>query len=251
MAIILLIILSTQNTYAQGEVDSVKLIQLNSYSSFGVSLNSNGLGFDYKFIKYLDYKFNRPFSVELITIRHPKEEKITNSAYAVSRGYVFGKTNAFLGIRAGSGIEKRIVEKTDPGSIGIYFSTVGGISLGLLKPIYYQIIYPTGPYTFELHDELFNPETHTTDNIYSRSSFFTGINQTRLIPGIFAKAGFCFDYGKRSSILNRIELGSTVDVFFNKIELMALSSSSRFFFSLFASYRFGVGKPVKPTVRAD
>lgn len=229
---------------AQGQLDSIALVVNYNYSTGSIKLSTGGIGVSYRYLKYKSFKEFRPFDIEVSALKHPKEERITNRTYSVSKSYVYGKLNDFFTLRISSGSELRLVEKSEPGSIGVYLASFAGISVGFQKPIYYQIIYPTGPYSFDLHDELFDVERHTTDNIYSRSSFFKGITDTKLVPGVYFKSSVCFNYGRKDNVLNRIEVGAQLEAFLRKVELMALQKNQQIFLSIFASYRIGVGTPL-------
>lgn len=227
-------------TIAQGQIDSVRIVSYNSFHTLLVQVHTNGYSLGYGFLKYKDYRTRVLYHTEIFNLIHPKEDRITNRSYSVSKSYVYGKVNSFLGIRMGYGLDRRLVEKSESGSIGISVISSAGAIFGFQKPIYYQIIYPLTPYSFELHDELFDPETHTPDNIYSKSSFFKGIADTKLVPGLFLQSAFSFDYGRSNDFLNRLEVGVMLQAYLKKIEIMAVAPNSQLFGSFFISYRFGI-----------
>ena len=76
--------------------------------------------------------------------------------------------------------------------------------------------------------------------IYSKAAFTKGLDETKLLPGLYAKGGFNFEYSKQDKILHAIELGAQINVFPKKIPIMATASNKAIFFSLFVSYRFGI-----------
>lgn len=225
---------------AQGQLDSVKILTFNSFHTLAVQLHTNGYSLGYGFLKHKNYRTKTLFHTEVFNVIHPKEDRITNRTYSVSKSYVYGKINSFLGAKVGYGFDKRLVEKSEKGSIGVSLNSTAGVIIGIQKPIYYQIIYPLTPYSFELHDELFDPENHTTDNIYSKSSFFKGMADIKLIPGLFLQSGFCFDYGSSNDFLNRLEFGVMLQAYLKKVEIMAVAPNSQIFGSLYIAYRFGV-----------
>ena len=77
-------------------------------------------------------------------------------------------------------------------------------------------------------------------DIYGKASFTKGLNETKIMPGLYAKAGFNFEYSKEDKIIHAIEIGGQINAFPKKIPIMAVSDNKSIFFSLFVSYRFGI-----------
>ena len=61
-----------------------------------------------------------------------------------------------------------------------------------------------------------------------------------MVPGLYAKGGFNFEYSKQDKIIHAIELGLQINAFPKEIPIMAGTDNNAIFFSLFLSYRFGV-----------
>ena len=143
-------------------------------------------------------------------------------------------------LRGSIGRQHEIFKKEDLGGVAIrYFYTAGPV-ISFAKPIYYKILVPVNQYEFEIKEEKFDIKTLDPSMIYSKSAFTKGLGETKLLPGIFAKGGFNFEYSKQDKIIHAIELGAQIDLFPKKIPIMATTSNKAIFFSLFASYRFGV-----------
>jgi hypothetical protein len=77
-------------------------------------------------------------------------------------------------------------------------------------------------------------------DIYSKAPFTKGLSETKILPGLFAKVGFNFEYSKEDKIIHAVEIGGQINVFPKKIPIMASSDNKAIFFSLFVSYRFGM-----------
>ncbi|MCX6321321.1 MAG: hypothetical protein NTX93_05865, partial [Bacteroidia bacterium] len=133
-------------------------------------------------------------------------------------------------------------KKADLGGIAIRYFYSAGPVLALYKPNYYQIPYPVdtiqGIIILKFEDEKFN--SLNWDRIYSRASFTKGLNETKVLPGLFVKGGFNFEYSKEDKIIHAIEVGAQINAFPKKIPIMASSDNKSIFFSLFVSYRFGM-----------
>jgi hypothetical protein len=238
------------NGYSQGEIDQQDKVFFRNERSFSGSLNSNGWGANYRYAKRLSAFSSIVFDVDLASIRHPKEIKI-QSLYlgGWGRSHVFGKANEAFSIRGGTGYQKELFSKFDQGGISIRFFTVGGVSLALLKPVYFQKITKfnylqtsAGVYAIpeEWESSLFDPAYMVDDSyIRDRESFFKGLGETTFLPGVFARAGLCFEYGNEDRLIHALEGGLQIEGFLKKLPILATDDNSQLFLTLFVTYRFG------------
>ena len=67
-----------------------------------------------------------------------------------------------------------------------------------------------------------------------------GLNETKVIPGLYAKGGFNFEYSKEDKIIHAIEIGAQINAFPKEDTNYGSSDNKAIFFSLFVSYRFGM-----------
>jgi hypothetical protein len=245
----LVLISYSANLLAQGEIDEQKKILLRDERTFGLSLNSNGIGGDYKYAKRINAKNHNIYQIELMSLKHPKEIKITNNIYS-NKSFVFGKTNNFFVLKGVYGRQSEIYRKNDAGGISIRYNYSIGPTIGILKPIYYEVLYTTGvPWEFYSKIEKFNTSTHQSD-IYGRASFFKGFNELSLVPGISTKAGFTFEYSRIDKALHSIEIGIGMDLYPKEIPIMAIENNNFFFLNLYAGYRFGKVIDISEAARA-
>lgn len=238
------------SVFSQGEFDTQAKILYKNERSFGVFLNSNGLGGDYSFLERINARNHRIYQVEFLVLRHPKEIKITNSYYN-NKSFVFGKTNNFYEIKGQWGKQTEVYRKNDASGISVkYFYSIGP-TIGILKPIYYEILYTTGvPWDVYTKIEKFTPSVHQT-NIYGKASFFEGIGEISIIPGASAKFGFNFEYSKDNKKINALEIGVGADIFPKNIPIMAIETNQFFYLNLFAGYRFGKVIDVGEAAKAE
>lgn len=237
------ILFCTQAIFAQGELDTEeKKLVFKDEKTFAVLLNTNGYGLNYRFAKRLDGFRKRLYDIEFNIIKHPKEIKTQNPYFDTKqRRYIFGKTNSFFNVRIALGKQKEIYSKYDKGGLAIiYFYSVGAV-VGFLKPIYYEVLYPVDsiPYDYVIRTEKFNTSIHRVGDIYGKAPFTVGTNETKIIPGAFTKFGISFEYGKSDRIVHSIDVGASIEVYSQKIIMMATEQNSQILVSLFASYRFG------------
>ncbi len=233
---ILFTLIFTIRIFGQGEIDDEKKIFYRDERSFSASLNSNGISIGYRYAKRIDYRRKTIYEFEFAHIKDDKEVKVTTNTQQLSRSFVYGKLNNFFALRGGLGLQKEIFEKFDKGGISIRYFYSGGISIGMLKPIYYEV-WQQNPLTNVLEKRIMKFEEHTYPN--SRVTFFKGINELTLNPGLYAKGGFTFEFSKYDKVFHAIETGVMLDGFVKKVPIMYVENNNRFFITLFLSYRFG------------
>ncbi len=230
--------LSSKISLAQGELDLQPRLLYKNEKSGGIYLNSNGFGAGYRFGQRIDARLQNIYEIDFSIIKHPKEVKISNNFYS-NRSFVFGKENAFMELRGMIGRQNEIFRKNDRGGIAVRFFYTGGPAVGLLKPVYYEVLYLTSdPHEFYLKTEKYSSSINH-NVIYGRASFFKGVKEVSLVPGASVKTGFGFEYSKMDIVLHSIEAGVSMSAFVKKIPIMATERNDFLFLNLFISYRFG------------
>jgi hypothetical protein len=236
-----LFFISVAAVFGQGELDEQQKIFIRNERTFGLLLNTDGYAISYRKGNRIDFFNKRIYEIDLGTFRHPKELKLSNPYYDTPGSFVYGKENFVFFLRGGIGHQKELFRKNDLGGVAVRIFYSGGPALVAYKPIYYKILYPLSvPYEFEIKEEKFDILRHEPSMIYSRASFFKGFDDLKALPGIYAKGGFNFEYSKVDKIIHAIEIGAQINVFPAKIPIMATEDNKFLYFSLFASYRFGV-----------
>lgn len=226
----------------QGEVVKQKEINYYNSNSVGIKLTSNGWGPDYRFSWRYTRKARGLAEADLYFINDPKEIKLYNPFIDNQKKFVYGKINSFVNLHIGTGYQKEIFSKQDKNSIAIRYQITGGAVLGFEKPIYYRIVDSTvisgNTQTFYYSTQKFNMNIHNTSDIISREPFYKGINETQLKPGIYLRTAMNFEFSNRTMATNALEVGTIIEAYFSKIEILA-QNPHRFFFSMYCSYRFG------------
>jgi len=227
------------NLFAQGELDEQQKIFFRNERSFGILLNSDGVGISYREAKRTDFRNKQLLEIDAGTLRDPKEYK-QQSAYTQGGSYIYGKLNSTFYLRAGIGHQHELFKKADLGGIAVrYFYTAGPV-LAIYKPIYYKVLYTISANEYEVREEKFDASIAIPQDIYSRASFSKGLNEMKVMPGLYAKAGFNFEYSKEDKVIHAIEFGGQLNAFPKRIPIMAVYNNKALFFSLFVSYRFGI-----------
>ena len=233
--------------FAQGEIDEQQRLFYRNEHTLGIFLNSTGWGVGYRFGKRINYLNKRLYEIDFNNIKHPKEYKTTNPIFPNTKGFIFGKENLFVNLRAGYGFQHEMFRKIDRGGISIRRFYSFGASLGFYKPIYYELLVQVSHNAFNIKVDKFNENIHDPLDIYSRASFFKGFDEIKFVPGIYGKAGINFEYSKYDRLIHAVEIGLTLDAYPKKVPIMATEDNRQIFFSLFVSYRFG--KVVDPKMK--
>ncbi len=225
---------------SQGELDEQQKVFFRNERSFGVLLNSDGLGVSYREAKRINYLNKKLLEFDAGTLKHPREYKVSNLYTQATSTFVFGKLNSVFFLRGGIGRQHEIFSKEDFGGVAIRYFYSAGPVVAIYKPIYYRVMYVVSDYRYEIREEKFDVAIHTVNDIYSKAPFTKGLKETKVLPGLFLKGGFNFEYSKEDKLIHAIELGVQINAFPKEIPIMASPDNRAIFFSLFASYRFGI-----------
>lgn len=207
-------------------------------ASYGVYMHSNGgLGFGYRRGVHVTGKRKRMWEIESQNFKHPKEVKTTNSYYGNTKGYVYGKLNSVLLVRAGVGYQNALFQKWEKKNVEIRFSYFVGGTLGIAKPVYLEVKHGNNaspPVT-----ERYDPTTVKQEDIYGKSSFFTGISQTRIYPAGYAKFALSVEYADRYNLIKAVETGVVADVYPYAMPMMAYNPKQQVYASLYLKIIWG------------
>jgi hypothetical protein len=232
-------LLSTGSLMAQGEIDEQKRVMLRDERTFGIFLNSNGYGANYRYGYWRNAKNQFIIDADFGYVKHPKEVKTSISYDYSTHRYVYGKQNLFWELKGAAGWQKELYRKHDKTGISVRLFYSGGITLGFTKPIYYEV------YTFSSIGEATNKEFMKFDasihqtQIGGRGPFYMGFNELKVLPGLYGKTGFSFEYSQKDAIVHALEVGISLTVYPKEIVIMATEQNNFLFFNLNVGYRFG------------
>lgn len=224
----------------QAALDGTNLLY-RKFTSKSINVHSRGWGFNYRKGKHITGKTDGVYEFEFATIRHPKEVRVQNQfAGNNNRSYVLGKLNFLSTIRAGYGIQRVIYAKEVSGAIEVRFNNYLGLSIGLAKPVFLEVRQTSAdPLDNFPRSERYDPEIHRPINILGRSSFFKGIGQTAIHPGVYYKGSFSFDFAHDDDRIKCLEVGIVADYFIRPVPVMAYNPKTTFIFSVFLAYNWG------------
>lgn len=231
---------------AQNTVFEEKRTIYKKEEAFGALIHTRGWGLTYRYGKYTSGFTRKIYDIELVGMKHPKEIKSFTSAFDNSNGYVFGQLNSIIILRGGIGRHNTFVSKQSVRGISISSILCGGFSLAYAKPVYLEV-FKEREFNDDREYEVarYNPEKHNQFDILGSASYFRGFFNGTYYPGVFAKYALSFESSRQANRINALEVGAILDLYIQKIPMMANDFNKRYFFNLYVSLTFGAKKTVK------
>jgi len=238
--VISLFLVISSDSLAQESDDSPTIIY-NKQMAGGLDIHTNGFGAFFQLGKYRGVKNILLFNVDLVTMKHEKEVKSYNPVYEDSRSYVYGKLNNFYTLRPMIGKKRVLAQKERRSGVQVSYQWLVGPTIGITKPIYLEIGYPSIPYDY-LSVEKYNPEQHFFDDIYGRASGLRGVSELGIVPGGSFKFGLNFEYSNQKDRMKGLEVGAVLDFYWKKVPIMAeeyVDANRQYFLTLYLNLFFG------------
>ena len=235
--------------FAQGEIDHQQRVFFRNEWSLAPMINSNGFGANYRYGQRINAADKRLYEIDFAYFKDPKEQReYVRVRYSNAR-YVEGKTNLAFNFRFGYGKQHEKYRKHDRGGIAIRRFYNYGPSIALLKPMYYNIgLSETNALIPSEDPQRYDPGWNAGNVIVmSRASFFQGFNEIKVVPGLFGKFGYNFDFSSNDRVIHALEAGVIAEGFINKLDIMDFRSlnsentanNRQVFITIFLSYRIG------------
>lgn len=205
----------------------------------GLQLHTSGWGATFTYSKFNTFKKKDLWAVEFVSMKHGKEFKRTSVNDERAKGYYYGKLNTLSLLRLSKGTKVNIYEKLRDGGVEISFVYKYGVTLGLLKPVYLEVLKVTPSQQVAVVTERYDPVYHHVNNIYGRSSNLTGIGEITINPGINLKASFIFEFSEDRERIKNLELGIGLDAFYKRLPIMAMIENHFLYPTVFLNLQFG------------
>lgn len=208
-------------------------------SIFGFQLRTNGYGAFYEMGRMKTQRNAMLYSIEFDEIKHPKEDKLPNGTGGFSFGnpYIYGKINNFYQIQLGIGQQRILGQKGNKNGVAVSLVYKGGLSLGLLRPYYIQVDDNGSSRIIKYSAE--------TDSLFlfgyiiGGGGLGRGWGEMKFKPGIFAKTGLRFDFGRFNEVVSGVEVGVSADYYTSAIPIMLLQKDKQFFYQGHIAVMFG------------
>lgn len=236
--ILLIFVFTSSALYSQEEEKSEAKMLYKKIVYGGVNIATNGWGITLNYGWQKNYKYRHVVGFTAANIKHEKEVKSFSPYYEDAKGFFYGKLNSLVSFRPHFGGQVLMFNRLREKGVEISFMWSAGLSLTLVKPVYLEVRKFEGSQQV-LVKERYDPAIHNRENIYGRAGWFNGFGESNFNPGMFAKAGFFFDFASKHSKIFGVEFGASLDAYFMKVDVMHASPSRNFFPSLYANVLFG------------
>lgn len=160
--------------------------------------------------------------------------------YGTGRRYKYGMLNSFCILRAGYGGLWILNDKPYWGGVQVSVSYQGGFSLGLAFPQYVNVLYDTAGQDIRLERlDPDNPRHKDISYILERGPVLKGLSGMRPYPGIYAKIGMNFEFGRSQERSHTLGIGVIYDCYFTRIPIMMEKKNPFGFLNFYIEYKFG------------
>jgi hypothetical protein len=202
---------------------------------WGINKNTNsGLigGVVLKYSYAMNEKTFQTYGMELINVKHPKEYRYISQ---YGNPFVWAKKNYLYAIRFQYGRDYLMFKKAPQQGVQINGSWAAGPTLGVVAP--YYVKYATGPSTFTV--EPFDPARHSFGGILGTGRLFQGLGQSKIQPGLNAKAAINFEFGTFKSNVTGFEIGVLMEAYTKEIIIIPTATNRAVFTSAFFTLYYG------------
>jgi hypothetical protein len=227
-----------------------------SYSKefiYGINFNTQGGligGASVRSTRVLDDRLLRFWSIEGVMLKNAKEERINT---AVGGSYIDRKTNYAFVLRPSFGMQRILFRKAADAGVQVNGLLSVGPSIGLLMPYYisYDRTFARTQVpnlaTDEIVNEQYDPLKHTFQPaILDHGPLFSGISDTKVVPGFHVRGGLSFEYGRYRDAVTGLEVGVLVEAFTKRMVILSPYSrpedqavNRQFFPSVYLTLYFG------------
>lgn len=228
------------NAVGQNEDFGESRLFYRSNVSGGAGLHTRGFDAGIRRGYRIDGYRNFLMSMELSTMKHYKEVKQLAQEIGTLKRYTYGKLNSLFIVRPSFGMQKILFTKDAKKGVEIAYNWMVGASLGLVKPIYLIIADPSiSTPNYERSTVAYDPEKHYPGNIVGKASYFRGISDMKVYPGLHAKFGFMFEFAPDDELIRSVETGVAIDAYHKKVPMMAYATNQQVFLTYYLNFYIG------------
>jgi len=218
--------------------------------SGGIEVHTSGWGFFMNVNHRDELRKKSMWQFEFMQIHSPKEVKQTIDfglaffGFNSPKPFVYGKQNNLYLLNVTYGKQFMLAEKAEKSGVELGLNILGGLSLGMLKPYYLNVLYPVdNSNTYTIKAIRYTPETAEKFldwfSIYGGAGFTYGLDEIKFLPGIHLKSGLNFDWAQNDDAIKALEVGVMIDAYYKKVPIMILDDNAQFIPNLYLSLQFG------------
>ena len=197
---------------------------------FGINFNTQGGllgGASIRSARVLDDRTLRFWMLEGVMLKNAKEQRVTNPY--VGGSYIASKTNYGFVLRPSVGLQRVLFRKAADAGVQVNLLGSVGPSFGLLMPYYisYDRTFAVGQAQYNLStDEIVNEQYDRTKHnvelaILDHGPLFSGIGQTKVVPGAHLRGALSFEYGRYRDAVAGLEVGFLVEGFTKRMVILS------------------------------
>lgn len=219
--------------------DEEGVLVYKKQSVFGLQLRTNGYGFFFEKGKMTSQLKTTIYSIEFNEIKHSKEDKLPNGTGGFSFGnpYVYGKINNFYQLQLGFGQQRILGQKGNKNGVAVSWIYKGGLSLGLLRPYYIEVDDNGTNRTIKYSQE--DSALFVSGFIIGGGGLGKGWGEMKIKPGVFAKTGLRYDFGRFNEVVSGVEIGVSAGFYSGKIPILLFQKEKQFFYQGHIAVMFG------------
>lgn len=211
-------------------------------SVFGIQGRTNGYGFFYEMGRMKSNRKTTLYRVDFTEIKHPKENKVQNTSNGFiffNNPFIYGKLNNFYQLTFGFGQQHILGQKGNKNGVAVSGSYMGGLSLGLLRPYYLEVVDPVSGDPKVIKYSQADSAVFLGPTIIGGGGLGKGWGEIKVKPGLFAKTSLRFDYGRFNETVSAIEVGLSGEWYTQKIPIVARQDDKQFYFQAYIALLFG------------
>lgn len=221
------------NSFSQEEDSLENQLTYHKEMSGMLFMHTHGYGLNLRKGYHVAWDKKRVFEIDFCSMMHAKNYVISASQISNTKSYTYGELNSVGILRMGYGMQKLLAGKTLKNNVEIRWLYQGGFSLALLKPVYFELDMPGD----EVKYARFTNESK--NYIKGGASYAMGINELSLIPGIYGKTAFAFEYASKYNYLRALEIGLMIDAYYKVVPILAETKNYPYFVSFYLGFTYG------------
>ena len=210
-------------------------IIFNKQNIFGIKLNTDGYGLSYEIGRFKSARVANIFQIEINEKKHKKEKRTSLLNGFNFNSVIYGKLNNFYQVKLSAGQQRIIGGKGNKNGVGVMAIYTGGISVGLQKPYYVDVVDQAQ----QRYRKTYPTITDSSYQEVGASGFTVGWNQVQPKYGLHAKGALRFDYGRFNETVAAVEVGLNAEYYVQKVAQMAYNPEKNFFFNAYISLLLG------------
>ena len=201
----------------------------------------------------LNYAFIRKpmrtmsFTAEFGEIMHPKERTQTFEGLSIigstTKAFIYGKRNSLFVGRLGYSEKLYLSSKESRRAISLAWTYGGGISLGMVKPYYLNLIYRNSGGQPTIRAEKYGEDNWnkflSPQEIDGPTGASRGWDELLLEPGFYVKTALLVDWGAFDEVVKGFEVGLSMDTYFSRIPIMIFEENTPIFVNLYLHIYLG------------